>query len=384
MAGCIRSGSMQAARHTPGPRGPGSGGIGREGGSPAEHGALHRRLAGPGTRSGPRSLRLSPRSAYTRQVSLSTPRHIASVAAALLGAALGALGAGLGACGTAEPVPEAGPTARGSFALLQVERTRFDGALPGERFEHFEIGARVARFSGLEREAAATLLGTEELSEPEALDECSAATPVLPGEELVGDQLEHSEIELVDVGVIDVRAGDRSLTLEPQSFPGLLSLLQGAIYGTSDAGGAAWDPGTEWTFSARGTTGVGAFEIMAEAPGELVVQRIGADDPALVPPTIERGADLPVRWEAGSRDDVVRIELGWSQLGTEMRIACAAVDDGAFVVPAWLLRQLPDPALVASPRVAVRRERRRAFGASGLDEGILLVSQTDTFGARVR
>jgi hypothetical protein len=188
----------------------------------------------------------------------------------------------------------------------------------------------------------------------------------------------------VDVGVIDVRAGDHLLSLEPQSFPGLLSLLQGAIYGTSDGEGATWQPGAEWAFSSRGATGVGAFEVAMEAPDELVVQRIGVDDPSLVPPTIERGAELPVRWEAGSRDDVVRIELSWTQLGTEMRLSCAAADDGAFVVPGALLRQLPDPAIVLSPRLVIRRERRRAFGATGLDEGVLVVSLTETFDARVR
>jgi hypothetical protein len=300
-------------------------------------------------------------------------------------AVLGVLAAVTG-CGTADPAPEAGPDARGSFAVLRVERVRFDGALPGERFAHFEIGGRVARFSGLEREEAAALVGFGEISDPEEIDACGPPIPVLPGEELVGSVLERSEIELVDVGTIDVRAGDRSLSLEPQSFPGLLNLLQGAVYGSSEGEGTAWEPGAEWSFAARGASGIGPFEAVTEAPEELVVLRVGGDDPTVVPPFVERAADLPVRWEsgAGSRDDVVHIELVWNQLGTEMRLTCAAGDDGVFVVPASVLRQIPDPAVVASPRLLVRRERRRAFGAAGLDEGVVVVSLTESFDARVR
>lgn len=313
-----------------------------------------------------------------RVVSAARPTH-RRLATALCATAL------VAACGTADPVPEAGPDARGSFAVLQVERARFDGALPGERFEHFEIGGRVARFSGLEREDAAALIGIGDLSEPDELDACEPATQVLPGEELVGGELERSEIELVDVGVIDVRAGDRSLSLEPQSFPGLLSLLQGAIYGSSEGEGARWEPGAEWSFSSRGASGIGPFDAATDAPEELVVLRVGADDPTMAPPLVERGTELPVRWEPGTgRDDVVRIELSWTQLGTEMRLRCAATDDGLFVVPASALRQLPDASLVASPRLVVRRERRRAFGAAGLDEGVVVISLTESFDARVR
>lgn len=304
---------------------------------------------------------------------------VTPIGGALLGLVLGLAAA----CGTAEPTPEAGPEGHGSFALLRVERDRFDAPVLGDRFEHFEIGGRVVRFSGVAREEAARLLGTEDLLEPEELDSCEAPTPVLRDEAL-SDPLEGADIELVDVGVIDVRAGDRSLALEPQSFPGLMSLLQGAIYGTTDADGVAWQNGADWTFGSKGASGIGPFEVSTEAPDELVVLRIAADDPAIRTPVVERALDLPVRWEAGARDDVVRIEIGWTQLGTEMRLRCAASDDGAFSVPASLLRQLPDASLATSVRILVQRERRRAFGTAGLDEGVLLVSLAETFEARVR
>lgn len=320
---------------------------------------------------------MPPGCAYTVCVPVSSARHIPVLA-------LSALALHGGGCATADPTPEAGPDAHGSFAVLQVERARFDGALPGERFEHFEIDGRVARFSGLEREEAAALIGVGDLSEPEELDACEAPATVLRDEEL-GGELDRSEIELVDVGVIEVRAGDRSLSLEPQSFPGLLSLLQGAIYGSSEGEGVGWEGGAEWTFSARGAAGVGGFDATVEAPQELTVLRVGSDDPNLVPPTVERGLDLPIRWDPGtSHDDVVRIELGWTQFGTEMRVRCAAVDDGSFVIPASVLRQLPDAALVTAPRLVLHRERRRGFGAAGLDEGVVVVSLTESFDARVR
>lgn len=287
-------------------------------------------------------------------------------------------------CGSVEPAPEAGPEGHGSFALLRVERSRFDGPMLTERFEHFEVGGRVVRFSGLAREEAAWLLGAEDLLEPEDVDSCEAPTSVLLRDDAASDPHEGADIELVDVGVIDVRSPERAFALEPQSFPGLMSLLQGAIYGTTEGEGVAWQSGVDWTFGAKGASGIGPFEVSADAPDELVVLRIGPDDPTMTAPTVERALDLPVRWEAGQREDVVRIELAWTQLGTEMRLRCAATDDGSFSVPASLLRQLPDASLVGSLRVAVTRERRRPFGATGLDEGVLLVSLAETFEARLR
>ena len=43
--------------------------------------------------------------------------------------------------------------------------------------------------------------------------------------------------------------------------------------------------------------------------------------------TVERALDLPVRWETGQPGDVVRIELGWTQLGMEMCLRCVAADE---------------------------------------------------------
>jgi hypothetical protein len=228
------------------------------------------------------------------------------------------------------------------------------------------------------------VLGTEELLEPEELDSCESATPMLPADEAFADPLEGADIELVDVGVIDVRAGDRSLALEPQSFPGLMSLMQGAIYGTTDGEGTAWEGGADWTFGAKGGSGVGSFEVSTEAPDELVVLRIGSDDPTVSTPVVERALDLPVRWEAGQHDDTIRIEIVWTQLGTEMHLRCAAVDDGAFAVSAALLRPIADPSLITSVRLLVTRERRRPFGAPGLDEGVLVLSLAEAYEARIR
>ncbi|MBI2897221.1 MAG: hypothetical protein HYY06_26930 [Deltaproteobacteria bacterium] len=287
-------------------------------------------------------------------------------------------------CSGDDAVPEAGPEARGSFAVLLVERARFDGELPSSRYEHFEMSGRVARFSGIERERVAAILGIDGLDEPVELDSCDAPTALSLADDVAVEEMGRAEIDLVDVGPIDVRAGSRSLRLEPQSFPGLLDVLSGAVYGADEREGIEWSSGADYSFLAGGALDIGSFEAVGSAPDELVVLRVGGDDPTLGTAAIERQLDLLLRWEPGDQRDTLRVDLTWSQLGTEMRLECNAIDDGAFVIPASVLRQVPEGAFAVSPRVTMHRVRRRSFAAPGLDEGVLLFEQSETFPVRIR
>jgi hypothetical protein len=292
--------------------------------------------------------------------------------------------AGVAACSGGDAVPEAGPQAHGSFALIHVERGRFDGELLGNRYEHFEVIGRIARFAGIDRERVASILGIGDLDEPIDLDACEAPAALSMDDDLALEEMGRAAIELVDVGPIEMHAGGQIRELEPQSFPGLLNVLSGAVYGTDERDGTDWNPGQDYAFLARGGSEVGAFEAIGSAPDELNVVKIGGDDPTLVVPTVDRGLDLPVRWEPGDSHDTVRIDLTWDQLGTNMGMSCTALDDGSFSVPASMLRQVPDGAFAASPRLTVRRVRRRPFVAPGLDEGILLFDLSEAYTVRIR
>lgn len=151
--------------------------------------------------------------------------------------------------------------------------------------------------------------------------------------ELAADGLDSCEVrtgdpelglELVDRGALEVRSGADVVTT--------VSLAPGAYFG--EAGLGVVDPrGRAWDVHAEGSVGAG-FSLPAAVTfpaGELVVSEPAA------PAVVGVGDPLRVRWSGTS---AAMVEL--SVVGRDgSRVRCAAVDDGAFDVPASLLAFLP-------------------------------------------
>jgi hypothetical protein len=252
-----------------------------------------------------------------------------------------------------EPVAETEGTPRVSGALF-VEHAQGATTTPG-----VQVGARFVRVVGIADETLPDLVGTPSVPRVGACVEHGATTNA-------GVDATHAEVRLLDVGSIDVRAGDRSLRMVPRRFPDLWNVVSGVLYGVE----ADMPLGT-WRFSVEGSpqSNVGGFEVSAQFPEALTGVRVGDTafplDGTLVA-SFPKHTTLPVRWNRTTTDD--RIAIVFEGDGS---IICGSRDEGAFDI---------DPATVDRAReilrhggtVSVHRMRTRPFATQGLDSAALV------------
>jgi hypothetical protein len=160
-----------------------------------------------------------------------------------------------------------------------------------------------------------------------------------------------------------VRAGDRTVRLEPRRFPDLWNVISGVIYAGDDE-----LPSSEWHFSAPGNAAsrVGAFDVDVRAPDELAQVTL-ADQP-LAPGatvTLPRRA-FGVRWSAGEAGDLVVVAFEPAGDERSATIACTARDEGALEVDAAWADRVADLAR-AGATVSVHRVRTRPFALPPLE-----------------
>jgi hypothetical protein len=228
-----------------------------------------------------------------------------------------------------------------------VERQATDGTAPA-----VHVGARFVQYTGLAPDALPDLLGTPHVPGITGCAERSDTT--------VDPDSPRTEARLLDIGPIDVRAGDRAVHLEAQRFPDLWNVVSGVIY----ASDGEWS-GDAWHFTALGNPAVhmGGFDVEARAPEDLAGVTIA--DQAFAP-----GAhvSLPhrgfgIRWARGDHDDgvIVTFEPGGSS-DRPATIACTARDDGALDIDGTWADRLAS--LSASGDViTIHRVRARPFTA---------------------
>ena len=261
----------------------------------------------------------------------------------------------LAACATtpgAETVDVTPAELQHSSAILFVER---QGTDPTNGTAH--VGARFVQYAGVTSDSLPDLLGTPHI--PGTSTGCSERT-----DSAVDSSNGRAEVRLMDVGPIDVRAGDRMLHLEPRRFPDLWNVVSGVVYATDGD-----LPSDNWHFAAPGNaqSHMPAFDVEARAPEDLV--GISIADQAFVANGIvsipRRG--FSIRWTRGERDDGVIV--AFESAGTAEHastISCAARDEGSLDIDnAWADRIV---ALAQSgATVTVHRVRARAFNAPQVD-----------------
>jgi hypothetical protein len=277
------------------------------------------------------------------------------------------LGAG---CSTAEGDAGAATFAAraGSLGILQVEQQ--GAAEAGIGGPPAQLGAAFARYRGLSGDAVVGLLGGRAAG---ALDACGApdAEPEARGEA-------GASVDLLDVGVIEVRVGDAEARLVPRTFPELARVAAGFFYAGDATLGEVRADLDVYTFRAEGSRELPGFEVAVPAPGALGEVRV---DGELARETervgILRDRDLEFTWEGLDPRDQIELEL----VSEGASVLCRARDDGSFRVPAASLGTLaPD----AGARLVMRRVRVQPFDAAGVDVAYVRVATTRVFDAVVR
>jgi len=276
--------------------------------------------------------------------------------------ALGALllAAGCTVTGDADDAGAAMQARAGSLAIVQVEREAGEDD-PDVATPRAVLGAAFARYRGLDGRAVIELLG-------------GRAVPVgacaLAGADGAAFAAPEAEVELMDVGDLEVRVAGTRTRLVPRAFPDLAGLVSGAFYAEDATLGPAVAEVDEYVVRADGSEAVPPFEVVVVAPpgfSEVMVDGVeaGAVD------GLTRGEDVELAWDGGDPRDRVEIDVA---AGGDV-LQCVARDDGAFRVPGALLAELQGD---EEARLVFRRVRQQTFDAEGVDTAWVSVATSRT------
>lgn len=167
-------------------------------------------------------------------------------------------------------------------------------------------------------------------------------------------------VQLLDVGNLELRAGNLRLPLRVQLVPSLFAAARGVRYDADQDMGRSWLAAGPLHLAATGGDGIAPFDAVVATPRPVRLTHIGSE---VVRAGRAQGPadkqDLVVRW--GSVDGAADLEL---QVGAEVEgglgwLRCRLRDDGAFSVPAALLEQLP-PRSADRPWLVLLVRSRRA------------------------
>ena len=279
-------------------------------------------------------------------------------------AALAAL-VGVAGCTLEDPQQDAGLEGKaGSIALVQVDRWES----PDQATPHLVAGAKVASFTGIEATTVEELLGGATLD----ADTCSLSSATR-GNAAIGAE---AEVALLDVGAIELEAGDLATLLEPRMFPAVGSTAAGVFYAAEGSVTVPRAEDDEYSLRARGVEGLGSFELVMPAPGTPTEVRVDGyllDEDA----TISRDRDLELTWDAEDLSDVLELELS---SGGEV-LTCACRDDGHLSLSARYLRGLDAE---EGATLVIRRVRHQQFDMTRVDAAHARVATARAFTVTIR
>lgn len=274
----------------------------------------------------------------------------------------------------------------GSLALMRLERFSQplgdDTSAPAAAAAGPRIvaNAKVARYSGLDGSSVLKLLGVDVRDG----DSCTVTGrlddfPMAP----------EARVELLSVGNISLRVGERSHTFSPQLFPDLATTASGWFYaGHVDLDAArAGEPkpelkadggperGDEYVLTAQGAQGVGRFELAVAAPNEVLGLEVSGasleQDGAL-----NRASDAALTWEPEDMRDRLELEIfaGGSVL------SCSVRDDGQFLLPHAKLALLEADQQAS---LVLRRVRVLNTQMDGIENAYVRIASTRTLPLKV-
>jgi hypothetical protein len=272
--------------------------------------------------------------------------------------------------GCSAPVVDDVADASGAMTegVVVVERT-----VSGDGATQTNVSAKFMRLSTpADPDLAETVVGSR-------LDLPATGTCRLLAPGSVNAGARNGAIELIDVGDVTLRAGTSRMPLAVRAFPDVGDLVSGMFYTSPDTAGEL-PAGAVYTLEGTGSGLVERFAVDTEAPLALEDVRVGGrdgGDPQTPGPAgtaladgaaLDEGAAVTVHWRSpeARTTDVVLVDVSAAS-GAQVR--CSFRDEGAGVVPGWILRSTTLGALPATATLSVHRVRERAFSSPGIDAG---------------
>jgi hypothetical protein len=246
---------------------------------------------------------------------------------------------GAAACGGADQAPtEDAPSLR---ALLSIERVEEPtGEQPSaSAMAQFvllpsETDARDALDAAGLRSGVPDRAGCAEVALPEARAEANTLVP--------------EQLELLEAGEVDIRAGEMVTRLALNLFPPSGS-ASGVIYTTPDQSADPLPADSDYAISATGSDSIPRLAIEGRAPGSLREVTLGGLP--LAAASVRAGQPLDLTWVEGDPADRVYVLLS----DTETAIQCSFADmDGSGSIPGTLTARL---APASNARISLHRMR---------------------------
>ncbi len=237
--------------------------------------------------------------------------------------------------------------------------------------------AQFVRYSAMDREQVVRLLALplDPSHDLPGLDRCQTYDLSIElAEDAAMETEQQGYVELMEAGDLEVRAQDRTLTLLPRHFPGLLPSISGVIYGEAQTTLLSKDTHQVDT-SSYGGESVGSFAVKVQSPSLPALTRLAGHTPGNNV-TLRSGKGLSLVWQPSSAADgqeVTFLELRYSLGKRDQVLRCRLQDDGSFEVPAAGMTDVR-----GRVSLGLSRMRRTSFSAIGLQHAELRVSVQDS------
>lgn len=240
---------------------------------------------------------------------------------------------------------ESPPAARIRAAAVRV---RFDNGRPefGQQAPTDDRLRAVAVFADVDRRDSAladALVGQPPADAPD-LQPDTCALQALAGQDVAALPAlrPQSWAQLLDVGNLELRAGQQRLPLRIQLLPAIIDATRGVRYeGAAEHGRGILSAG-QLQLAATGGDGVAAFSVAVRVPRPVRITFVGEQPPqAGIVRGVAANSEIRLRW--GSVDGAAELELivGMQSAAEPGWLRCRLRDDGEFAVPAELAAKLP-------------------------------------------
>ncbi len=210
--------------------------------------------------------------------------------------------------------------------------------------------AYFVRFRGVDANQLPTLLGFGS-DRPSGTERCVSIDDKQALDRALASRAATAEVELLDAGRLELRAGDVRLPLDARHYPELVPGVAGTVYGATGSTPANVVLGAVHTLSTDGGGELGAFSVSTTAPA------------AFPDGSIERTTlGLKLRWtpSGAAADRLIDVELRPNGRRSSRAIHCQLPDTlGSYVVPNAVLAALG--ASLPDLQVTLRHRHKTLF-----------------------
>lgn len=271
----------------------------------------------------------------------------------------------------ADFLPDDGTVAGGRYGYVIVSRSQRSAAATAARTATVGVRGFFMEHQGFERGEALAALGVPQLHELPPIGHCAVFHEALDSADRA-DTAAASDawVDLLDAGTLTLRLGSFEIPVDSSYFPDVVSFVSGLMYGSVARVPVRRSSPETVVLEGLGGGDVGSFSVTLDAPSDIRILSVGGAVPMAGTASIPSSGALKVTWTPGAAtDEPVMLELSRVSFGRVDTVRCAAIDDGAFLIPGALRARLPEHTEPATDRISVRRLVAAELIADGIDEG---------------